>query len=163
MTVVGRIIRGFVKIITSIFKGLAKEAKQLIPVAIAIVNAIKFAIENPITGNIIDFILEAIKKQIPGTADDFLIEKAKAILKVWLPKILDGLKVADEIARIEDDNERMLAILNEIKFKGQDEKTLLYNNIACLLTSKLSDDEITLEDALVAVPLTYKHPEVLNA
>ena len=111
-TILGRIIAGFLTFIKNLIKGVSKEARDLIPVAIAIVNAIKNAIENPITGNLIDFILDAVKKAIPGTVDDVLIDKIKALLIKWLPIILDRLKAAQDIVNIVDENERMLALLN---------------------------------------------------
>lgn len=163
MTILDRIIKGFLTFITNLIKSVSSKAKELIPVAITIVNAIKFAIENPITGNIIDYLLDAVKKSIPGEADDVLIDKAKAMLEEWLPKILDRLKVAEGIANIVDTNERYLAIFNQIKFENQEVKTLLYNDLACIFATKLTDDSLTLNKALITVPIVYKNPEVLNA
>lgn len=162
-TIAGKIIAGFLKFIKNLFKGLVAEAKVLIPIAITIVNAIKFAVENPVTGNIIDFILDAVKKAIPGEADDILIDKIKAMLIKWLPKILDRLNSSKDIANIEDDNARYIAILNEFKFEDEKLKTFLYNDLACLFTSELSDGKIPVKDAIVAVPVTYKFPEVMNS
>jgi len=162
MSLVGRIIKAIGLFVTNLIKSLSSKAKELIPIAITIVNAIKFAVENPITGNLIDFILDAVKKAIPGELDDKLIDKIKAMIIVWLPKILERLKVAEGIANIEDQNEKWLAILKELQGKDAEEKALFYNDAAVTAAVELTDESLTLKKALITVPLVYQNPEVLN-
>jgi hypothetical protein len=161
MTLAGRIIRGLVKLVTSIFKGLAKETKIIIPVAIAVVNGIKFAINNPVTGSIINAVIDIVEKEVPGISKEW-VDKAKNSLIDWLPKILLELKLIESISEITDPGEQLKAILAEIKFSSDEHYDLMIHDLALSLAVFMSDGKLSLSEAAQLMEIVLKNPDVIK-
>jgi len=162
MSFIGRVIRGIVKIVTSIFKGLSKEIKQLVPIAIAIGDAVKLAIDNPISGSLIQFLLDAVKTAIPGKFDDAIIDAAFAKLKANLGKILIDLRLVESIAETDDPEEMLKLILAQFKFSSDTQYNLFIHDFVILVTEAVADGELTWTEILSIQEVLYKHPEILE-
>ena len=160
MTVAGRVLR----FIVGIFNGLTKEARKLLPVAIAIGNAVKQAIDNPtsVSGSIVQFLLDAVKQAIPGKADDLIIDGAFEKLKEKLPILLLDMRLINSIADIEDPEERLKAVLAELKFSSDTQYNLFIHDFVILVTNIIADGKITWEEILMIQEAVYKHPEILE-
>lgn len=141
MTILGN----FFKWAGKLFKGLSYKTKQLVPIAIAVVEGIKAVMDSPVD----DIILFVIKRAIPGNADDILIDKIQSVVKEWLPKILLELKKVDSIAGIEDQNEQLKAILAEFKLSSDESQNIFYHGFCSLILEKLSDGKITWSESLL--------------
>lgn len=149
MTLVGRILRA----IASIFKGLSEELKRLIPIAITVVQSVKTVMDGPVD----DIILAIIKASIPGDADDKLIDKITVTVKEWLPKILLELKLVESINNIEDLNEKLKAVLNQLKLSSNETQNIIYHGLATLIIEKLADGKISWSDSIVISEYYYKN------
>jgi len=149
MTLVGRILRA----IASLWKGLSKELKVLVPIAINIVQAVKTVMDGPVD----DIILAIIKKAIPGDADDALIDKITNVVKTWLPKILLELQLVESINKIEDPNEQLKAVLAQLKLSSDETKDIVYHGLATLIIEKLADGEISWSDSICISEYYYKN------
>jgi hypothetical protein len=141
MTVAGRVLR-FIK---SLWLKLTAEVKELVPVAINVVEGIKVVMDSPVD----DVIAAVVKAAIPGDADDILIDKITAIVKEWLPKVLLELKVIEGISDIKDQNEQLNAILAQFKLNSDETKNIFYHGFCSLILEKLSDGKVSWSDAIV--------------
>lgn len=149
MTIAGRILRA----IKSIFTGLRKEVKRLVPVAISVVEGIKLVMDSPVD----DIIATIIKGAIPGNADDILIDKITVTVKTWLPKILLELKGIELIANIEGENEQLKAVLAEFKLSSDETKNIFYHGFCSLILEKLADGEVSWSDSIVISEYYFKN------
>lgn len=120
---------------------LNDKAKELIPIAVNIVEGIKTFNDSTVA----DFVEHIVTTAIPGTADDLLVEKVRKVLKEWLPKILLELKIIDSVSQLTDDNEKLKAILTELKLTST--KGILYKGIAGKFLELMSDGEFSFDDA----------------
>ena len=149
MTLVGRILRA----IGSIFNGLKSEVKKLVPVAVAVVQGIKSAMDTPVD----DILLAIIKTAIPGDADDILIDKIKKVVETWVPKVLLELRMVESIANIEDQNEQLKAILAELKLSSNETQNIVYHGLCSLILEKLSDGELSWSESIAVGEYYYKN------
>lgn len=147
-------------LLKKIWKGIKKaydalvgKTKDLVPVAIRIVNAIKEVMDGPVD----DVILTIVKKSIPGEADDVLIDKIKSVVEKWLPKVLLELKLIDSIANIKDRNEQLKAILAQLKLSSDETRAILYHGLASMILEKLSDGELSWSDSVAIAEYYYKN------
>lgn len=162
MTIAGRILRAIGSFVSNLFSEIDDEAKKLIPIAIAFVNAIKAVADNPVDTAIINFVKDALEKEFPDEKD--LIDKILTDVETWLPKILDDLKAALTVANITDVNERLKAILALFPTNTENQNTLFYHNFASLVLSEVSDGKFTLNKAFIIVEAWYEHQtEAANA
>lgn len=146
----GTIIGNFLR---SLFAGLNKGVKKLVPIAIAIVQGVKTVMDSPVD----DVIAEIIKKAIPGKADDVLIDKITVTVQEWIPKILLELKLIESINNIEGTNEQLKAILNQLKLSSDETKNIVYHGLATLILEKLADGELSWSDSIMVSEYYYKN------
>ncbi len=141
------------KFIAGVFNRLNEETKQLVPVAIKIVQGLKIAMDSPVD----DVVLFIIKQAIPGDADDILINKITAVVKKWIPKILMELQLIESIANIQDENEKLKAILAQFKLSSDETKNIVYHGLCVLILEKLSDGELSWSDSIAISEYYYKN------
>ena len=131
--------------IKHIFDGIEKEVKVLIPIAINIVQNIKFLED---TG-----VADLLTSIIPGNIDD----KINAKLKDILPKLLLELQMTEAIANITDPNAQLRAILDKVKLSSNDAQNAFYHSLASLILEKLSDGKFSWSDAVAIAEYYYQN------
>lgn len=131
--------------IKRIFKGLNAEAKKLLPIAIEVVEKVKMVIASPVA--------DVITALIPGDVDDIIKEK----LRVILPRLIMELAMVEAITDIENDDERLNAILAKIKLSSDDAKNVFYHGLCSLIIEKLSDGNFSWSDAVIVSEYYYLH------
>lgn len=137
----------------SLFNSLEKKTKELIPVAIKVVQGIKDVMDSPVD----DIVASVVKAAIPGNADDVLIDKIQGTVKEWLPKILLELTLVEGIANIENQNDQLQAILDKIKLSSDESKNILYHGLSSLILEKLSDGKLSWSDSTAIAEYYYKN------
>jgi len=142
-------IGDFLRWLVGLFKNISAKTKQLTPEIIQIVTNIKNFVDSPGA----DFLTSVI----PGTLDDAV----QKLLKQYLPKLLDILNKVESIAAIQDDNERIKAIVNSIQLSEQDAKDILLHGIAAKLIEVTTDNPFG--DSAIIAESAYQNPEVLTA
>lgn len=149
-TIVGKILASIAKVVVNLFNKLDDETKRLVPIAINVVEAIKAFNESKST----DFIAFVVTSAIPGDADDILIKKARAVVREWLPKILLDLKLIQSIADLTNDNEKLIAILNELKLTST--KGIIYKGTAAKFLELMADGKFDFNDAVELTSYYYE-------
>ena len=152
----GKLIRKIWSGIKRLFNKVEDATKELIPIAIKIVEGVKKVMDSPVD----DVVLSIITEAIPGKADDILIEKITKFVEKELPGILLELRLIDSIAGIDDPNEQLKAILNQFKFTSDSQKNEILHSLASLTLDKLSDGDFSWSDSVVVAEFYYKN--ILN-
>ena len=119
-------------------------ANKLCPVAIDVVEAMK-KINDGFAGDVLETIVTAA---IPGNKDDIVVKNMRAKLKEVLPKIITQLTIINSIAEIEDENEKLKAILVAVNLSPDETKNALYHSFGALALEKLSDGKLTWSEAV---------------
>jgi hypothetical protein len=137
--------------VVNLFKRLTGKAKEIIPVGIKIVEAIKKVTDS----NMADMFVEL-------TFITDLDDKALKILRDLLPKILRELEEWDDALEgtVEEKLRNSLIKINKYpKLK----KNLLYLGIATEINKELSHGKLPYEVSLTATHEAYNNPELLEA
>lgn len=142
---IGKWLKGIWTGIKKLFGKLKKEIKELIPVAVFVVQQIKVVMDSPVP--------DVISSLIPGEADD----KVKDKLREWLPKLILQLGMIEAIANIEDPNEQLNAILAKIKLSSDDAKNVFFHGLASLIIEKLADGHLSWSDSVVISEYYYRN------
>lgn len=121
------------------------------PVAIKIVNEVK-KINESTTGDIIETILTAV---IPGKADDAFVAVLRAKLKEILPKVITALNMSEAIARIEDPNEQLKAIITAINLSPDETKNAYYHSLSALILQALGDGKLSWSESVQIAEFYY--------
>lgn len=137
--------------IANLWSALDALIEKYAPVAINVVNAIK-KINESTTGDIIETIVSTV---IPGKADDAFIAILRAKLKEILPKVITALNMSEAIARIEDPNEQLKAIINAINLSPDETKNAYYHSISALILQALSDGKLTWSESVQIAEYYY--------
>ena len=126
------------------YKKVDELANKLCPVAIDAVEAMK-EINDGFVGDVLETIVTAA---IPGNKDDIVVKNMRAKLKEVLPKIITQLTIINSIADIEDENEKLKAILVAVNLSQDETKNALYHSLGALALEKLSDGKLTWSEAV---------------
>jgi hypothetical protein len=148
-----KLMKKVLKWIRETWENLDKAVGKAIPVATAIVQGLKTAVEN----DQVMYLLEIIKFAIPGNTDDKIIDKAMELAKKYIPEIAIRLKIINSIAGIADTNEQMLAVVEALKGANKDTQSDYWHELAAQVLKALSDGKITLGEAGVLVEYHYKN------
>jgi hypothetical protein len=127
-----------------IFSSVEDYVKENIHAAVMVVENIKAFIDNPA----IDFITAVI----PGDIDDSI----KRRLREWLPKVLLSLQIIQDCAELEDP-ERLRCIVQKVAEATDDQRDLIYHNIAVLLLKYTSDGEFSISDGIGLIEWYYRN------
>lgn len=149
-TAVGRLLQKIGNAIASLFKELDAATKALIPIATQIVDNMKFIQETGI-GDVIAQIL-------PGN----LPKKLNEQLKEFLPKAIAGLALVEDLASIEDPNEKLRAILARINSSTTDTKKVFYTGLAALILELIADGNFNWSDAVKVSNYYYDNEKLLK-
>lgn len=136
-----------------VFNKLNAKTKELVPVAINVVQAIK---DFELSGSA-DFIEFVVTKSIPGEADDKAVKVGREIIRKWLPKILIELQLVEVAAGTNDINEKLQLILKRLKLSSDETQNIVYHGIASLIIEKLSDGDLSWSDSIAISEYYYKN------
>jgi hypothetical protein len=137
--------------IVTFFRRLTGATKEIIPVGIKIVEAIKRITDSDIADVFVEL-----------TVFTELDDKLLKLVRKVLPKILIELDEWDEILDGTTE-EKLRNSLIKINSYPKLKKNLLYLGIATEINRKLSKNSLTYAEALRATHETYNDPTLLNA
>ena len=121
------------------------------PVAINVVEQIK-TINESTTGDVIELITS---KAIKGTADDIIIHQLREKLKTELPKVLEIMQTALNIAKVDDANLQVKQIIAAINLSPDEVKNVYYHTFAVLILEKISDGKLTWSESVMIAEYYY--------
>ena len=121
------------------------------PVAINVVEQIKTVNEST-AGDVIELI---ISKAIKGTADDIIIHQLREKLKTELPKVLEIMQTALNIAKVDDANLQVKQIIAAINLSPDEVKNVYYHTFAVLILEKISDGKLTWSESVMIAEYYY--------
>ena len=125
--------------------------ERIAPVAINVVEQIK-TINESTTGDIIELI---ISKAIKGNADDIIIHQIREKLKTELPKVLEIMQTALNIAKVDDANLQVKQIIAAINLSPDEVKNVYYHTFAVLILEKISDGKLTWSESVMIAEYYY--------
>ena len=130
----------------------ADELVDLIaPIAINVVEQIKQVNEST-AGDVIELITS---KVIKGTADDIIIHQLREKLKTELPKVLEIMQTALNIAKVDDANLQVKQIIAAINLSPDAVKNVYYHTFAVLILEKISDGKLTWSESVMIAEYYY--------
>ena len=130
----------------------ADELVDLIaPVAINVVEQIKQVNEST-AGDIIELI---ISKAIKGNADDIIIHQLREKLKEKLPEVIEIMRLAMNIASVEDKNLQAKMVIDAINFSPEQVKNAHYHTFCSMLIESVSDGKLTWGESVIIAQYYY--------
>lgn len=121
------------------------------PVAINVVEQIK-TINESTTGDIIELI---ISKAIKGQADDIIIHQLREKLKEKLPEVIEIMRLAMNIASVEDKNLQAKMVIDAINFSPEQVKNAHYHTFCSMLIESVSDGKLTWSESVMIAEYYY--------
>ena len=125
--------------------------ERIAPVAINVVEQIKQVNEST-AGDVIELIAS---KAIKGTADDIIIHQLREKLKTELPKVLEIMQTALNIAKVDDANLQVKQIIAAINLSPDEVKNVHYHTFAVLILEKISDGKLTWSESVMIAEYYY--------
>lgn len=131
--------------IAKLWKSVDALVEKITPIAVNIVNEIKKVNEST-TGDIIEMILSAA---IPGTADEKVIKLIRSKIKTILPKIILSLNISESIAKIENPNDQLKAIITAINLSPDAAKNVYYHGLCTMIIEAAADGKVTWSESIL--------------
>ena len=125
--------------------------ERIAPIAVKVVEEIK-AINETSTGDIIELI---ITKAIKGEADDLIIRNLRAKLKEKLPEVIEVMRLALNIAKVDDKNLQAKMVLDAINFSPDQIKNAHYHTFCSMLIESISDGKLTWGESVILAQYVY--------
>ena len=125
--------------------------ERITPVAINVVEQIK-QVNDSTAGDIIELI---ISKAIKGVADDLIIRNLRAKLREKLPEVLEVMRTALNIAKVDDKNLQVKLILDAINMSPDAIKNAHYHTFCSMLLEKISDGKLTWGESVIIAQYYY--------
>ena len=125
--------------------------ERIAPVAINVVEEIK-NINETTTGDIIELI---ITKAIKGEADDLIIRNLRVKLKEKLPEVIEVMRLALNIAKVDDKNLQAKMVLDAINFSPDQVKNAHYHTFCSMLIESVSDGKLTWGESVIIAQYYY--------
>ena len=123
---------------------LPDEGKEYVAIAVNVTQGVKHFIEKgSFTCNLVDMMVQFI----PTKLDDIAIEKARELIPVLLVK----LSLSQSILEIEDDEQRLLAVIERVKLFDNDQKEAFFDAFAKKALQLFSDGVFSWSDANLLV------------
>ena len=127
------------KAIEKAWDKLPDESKEFVSVAVKVTQAVKEVID---AGSFTGSFLDAVVARIPGTLDDIALAKARE----FIPALLIKLSLSQSILSIEDDQERLLAVIDRIRLFDADQREAFWDSFAKKTLQYASDGELSWAD-----------------
>ena len=137
--------------VLTIFDKADELVERIAPVAINVVEEIK-KINETTTGDIIELI---ITKAIKGEADDVIIHKLRVKLKEKLPEVIEVMRLALNIAKVDDKNLQAKMVLDAINFSPEQVKNAHYHTFCSMLIESVSDGKLTWGESVILAQYVY--------
>ena len=125
--------------------------ERIAPVAVKVVEQIK-TINETTTGDIIELI---ITKAIKGEADDLIIRNLRVKLKEKLPEVIEVMRLALNIAKVDDKNLQAKMVLDAINFSPDQIKNAHYHTFCSMLIESISDGKLTWGESVILSQYVY--------
>ena len=137
--------------VLTIFDKADELVERIAPVAINVVEEIK-KINETTTGDIIELI---ITKAIKGEADDLIIRNLRVKLKEKLPEVIEVMRLALNIAKVDDKNLQAKMVLDAINFSPDQIKNAHYHTFCSMLIESVSDGKLTWGESVILAQYVY--------
>ena len=137
--------------VLNIFDKADELVERIVPVAINVVEEIK-KINETTTGDIIELI---ITKAIKGEADDLIIRNLRVKLKEKLPEVIEVMRLALNIAKVDDKNLQAKMVLDAINFSPEQVKNAHYHTFCSMLIESISDGKLTWGESVIIAQYYY--------
>ena len=137
--------------VLNIFDKADELVERIAPVAINVVEEIK-KINETTTGDIIELI---ITKAIKGEADDLIIRNLRVKLKEKLPEVIEVMRLALNIAKVDDKNLQAKMVLDAINFSPDQVKNAHYHTFCSMLIESISDGKLTWGESVILAQYVY--------
>ena len=125
--------------------------ERIAPIAVKVVEQIK-TINETTTGDIIELI---ITKAIKGEADDLIIRNLRVKLKEKLPEVIEVMRLALNIAKVDDKNLQAKMVLDAINFSPDQIKNAHYHTFCSMLIESISDGKLTWGESVILAQYVY--------
>ena len=125
--------------------------ERIAPIAVQIVEEIK-KVNETTTGDIIELI---ITKAIKGEADDLIIRNLRVKLKEKLPEVIEVMRLALNIAKVDDKNLQAKMVLDAINFSPNQIKNAHYHTFCSMLIESISDGKLTWGESVILAQYVY--------
>ena len=125
--------------------------ERIAPIAINVVEQIK-TINESSTGDIIELI---ISKSIKGKADDLAIKAIREQLRKKLPEVIEVMRLALNIAKVDDKNLQVKMVLEAINFSPDQIKNAHYHTFCSMLIESISDGKLTWGESVIIAQYYY--------
>ena len=137
--------------VLNIFDKADELVERIAPVAINVVEQIK-TINETTTGDIIELI---ITKAIKGEADDLIIRNLRVKLKEKLPEVIEVMRLALNIAKVDDKNLQAKMVLDAINISPDQIKNAHYHTFCSMLIESISDGKLTWGESVIIAQYYY--------
>ena len=137
--------------VLTIFDKADELVERIAPVAINVVEQIK-TINESTTGDIIELV---ITKAIKGEADDLIIRNLRVKLKEKLPEVIEVMRLALNIAKVDDKNLQAKMVLDAINFSPEQVKNAHYHTFCSMLIESVSDGKLTWGESVILAQYVY--------
>lgn len=144
-------IKKIKSVVVGLFSKLTKTAKAIIPVGIAVVNAMKKITDSPNT--------DVITALTPSKLD----EKLVSVLRAIIPKVLSELEGWDLTLNNGDENEVLLKIISRINSYPKKKRNALHLIIAATINKELSNGNLSQSESILATQTVYDNPEIIQS
>ena len=125
--------------------------ERIAPIAVKVVEQIK-TINETTTGDIIELI---ITKAIKGEADDLIIRNLRVKLKEKLPEVIEVMRLALNIAKVDDKNLQAKMVLDAINFSPDQIKNAHYHTFCSMLIESVSDGKLSWGESVILSQYVY--------
>ena len=125
--------------------------EHIAPIAVNVVEQIKL-VNDTTAGDIIELI---ITKAIKGQADDIIVSQIRAKLKEKLPEVIEVMRLALSIAKVDDKNIQAKMVLDAINFSPEQVKNAHYHTFCSMLIESVSDGKLTWSESVMIAEYYY--------
>ena len=146
------IFKSILSFVSKLWKSLNGKVKQIVPIAINVVEAVK-AVNESLQGDTIEFILNQV---LPETQDEAL-KMLRSKLSELLPEILNNLVLINDISSIQDEQQKIKSIILAINFSDDTVKNAFYHSLSVLIVEALADGELTWSESVQIAEYYYKN------
>lgn len=125
--------------------------ERIAPIAVNVVEQIKL-VNDTTAGDIIELI---ITKAIKGQADDIIVNQIRAKLKGKLPEVIEVMRLALSIAKVDDKNIQAKMVLDAINLSPDQIKNAHYHVFCSMLIESVSDGKLTWSESVMIAEYYY--------
>ena len=146
------IFKSILSFVSKLWRSLNGKIKQIVPIAINVVEAVK-SVNESLHGDAIEFILNQV---LPETKDEAL-KMLRSKLSELLPKVLNSLVLINDISSIQDEQQKIKSIILAINFSDDAVKNAFYHSLSVLIIEALADGELTWSESVQIAEYYYKN------